>query len=154
VTTPRRTLLEYLRLARLYALLLAIFTVGRWLQGFFGVPYERGHHIFSLVILTALSCLYYGAFTRRWKGYGLMDAVVLAILLGLIGQTVILLSTLVSYGLGLQTYFNQPVALNSPVPMPLAQALSVRIGGLVGNSILAGILGALGWTMGGLLPEK
>jgi hypothetical protein len=154
MTTLRRTLQDDLRLSRLYLLILAIFTLGRWLQGLLGVPYERGHHVFSLVIMTAISCLYYGAFTRRWRGYGLMDAVVIGVLLGLMGQTVILLSTIVSYGFGLDTYFNNPVALNSPQPLAIAQALSVRIGGLVGNSILAGVLGALGWTIGGLLPEN
>src|SRR5262249_45096894 len=46
---------EYLRVARLYIIVLAIFTVGRLAVGFRGVPYERGHHLFSLVIMTLMA---------------------------------------------------------------------------------------------------
>ena len=74
---------QHLRLARLYFLLLGIFTVARWLQGVFDAPYEKGHHIFSIVTLTALSALYYGAFTRRWRKYSLGQALVMGALLGL-----------------------------------------------------------------------
>ena len=49
----RSRMAENLKLARLYLLLLAIFTVGRWLLGTFGVPYERSHYLFSIVIMTA-----------------------------------------------------------------------------------------------------
>ena len=38
--------------------------------------------------------------------------------------------------------------------MAFGQALPNRAGGLVGNSIFAGIAAALGWTIGGLLPER
>jgi hypothetical protein len=143
-----------LRLARLYVVLLALMTAGRWAQGLCGVPYEQGFYVFSIVIFTAVSCVYYGAFARRWLKYGLLDAVLLAGLLGLLSQAVILLSTLASYALGLHTYFNHPTALNSARELGLGEAMNVRFGGLVGNSVLAGILGALGWAMAGLLPEE
>ena len=42
-----------LKVAQLYLVLLGIVTLGRWLQGTFGVPYDRGHHVFSIVVLTA-----------------------------------------------------------------------------------------------------
>ena len=56
---------EYLRLARLYMVVLAIFTVGRLVTGFRGIPYERGHAIFSLVTMSFLACAFDGAFTRK-----------------------------------------------------------------------------------------
>lgn len=145
---------ERMRVARLYWLLLAIVTVGRWAQGVIGTPYERGHQVFSIVILTAISTIYYGAFTRRWRGYRLMQAVALTFMMGAVSQVVILLSTIASYAFGLETYFNHPRALNSTVPLAFGPAMIVRLGGLVGNSIFAGIGGALGWAMGALLPEK
>jgi hypothetical protein len=147
---------ETLRLGRPYFVLLAIVSLGRWLQGTFHVPYERGHHVFSIVTLTLFSALYYGAFTRRWRGYRLLQAVMLGFTLGLISQLVIFALTLVSYGLDLQTFFNHPRALNHEElsVVPLAIAIQSRAGGLVGNSIFAGIDGALGWAIGGLLPEK
>lgn len=145
---------EYLRLARLYFVALAIFTVGRWLMGVKAVPYEKGHHVFSIVILTALSCFYYAAFARRWRGYKLFPAVGLAMTLGLASQVVILLATALSYALGIDTYFTHPTALNVQEALPAGQAIARRAMGLVGNTISSGIIGGLGWALGGLLPEK
>ncbi len=145
---------ENLRLARLYLVLLAIFTVGRLAQGAAGVPYDRGHQVFSLVILTALSCLYYGAFCRRWRGIRVLKAMGLAAMFGLISQTVILLATVGSYALGVDTYFTHPTALQADAPLPFAAALVSRVQGLIGNTIMSGIVGALGWALGGLLPAE
>jgi hypothetical protein len=124
--------------------------------------------VFSIVTLTLLSCVYYGVFVRRWRGYRLMQAIVLAFLLGVTSQLVILLLTVLSYALSLDTYFNSPVALNvRPLlesdlvrqgsleqPVAFRDALVNRLGGVVGNSILSGIAGAIGWTIGGVLPER
>lgn len=148
---------ENLRLARPFLVLLAIVAAARFLQGVLGVPYAKGHHVFSIVTLTVFSCVYYGAFTRRWRGYRLIHAIGIALLLGVISQLTILLLTLVSYAFSLQTYFNHPVALNAQDlerPVAFAQALANRVGGLVGNSIFAGIAGAIGWTIGGSLPQR
>jgi hypothetical protein len=157
---------ESFKLARPYFVLLAIFAIARFLQGPLGVPYGKGHHVFSLVTLTAFSCIYYGVFVRRWRGYRLIQAILLAFALGVISQLMILALTLLSYGLSLETYFNHPVALNlRPLgqadmqagawqAVPLGTALANRLGGLIGNSIFAGILGAIGWTIGGVLPER
>jgi hypothetical protein len=159
---------EQLKLLRPYLALLGVVAVARFVQGPLGVPYGRGHHVFSIVTLTAFSCIYYGVFVRRWRGQRLMQAIVLAFVLGVTSQLVILLMTLLSYALSLETYFNHPIALNlreslapadllqatNPEPVALAKAVGNRLGGLIGNSIFAGILGAIGWTLGGLLPEK
>ena len=145
---------DMLRVARLFFVLLALVTTGRWLMGTFGVPYENGHHVFSIVILTAFSCIYYGAFTRRWLDYRLIQAVMLGVVMGLAAQILILLLTAASYGFGLETYFNHPTALNAPGALPFGAAMGVRLGGLVGNSIGAGIVACLGWALGGLLPKK
>lgn len=143
-----------LKLARLYFVLLAIVALGRWLQGVFDHPYEKGHHVFSIVILTHFSALYYGAFLRRWRGFSLPQAVVFAITIALVAQIVIFLLTAASYALGMQTYFNNPRALNSTEALPLLGALQNRLLGLVGNTLFTGISGALGWLFGGLLPNE
>jgi hypothetical protein len=145
---------DILRVARPYFVLLGVVTVGRWLQGVFGVPYDRGHQVFSIVILTTFSTIYYGAFLRRWRGYRLMQAIGLGFCLGFTSQIVILLATALSYALDMQTYFNNPRALNVEQSLGFGQAMLMRFGGLVGNSIFAGIGGALGWSLGALLPEK
>jgi hypothetical protein len=145
---------ESLRLARLYFVVLAIFTVGRWITGVRGVPYEQGRDWFSIVILTAISALYFPAFARRWRGYRLFPAVGLAMMLALVSQIVIASATVLSYALGVDTYFTHPTALQATAPLPFGEAMLVRLRGLVGNTISSGIIGGLGWALGGLLPEK
>jgi len=145
---------EHLRLARLFWLLLAIFTIGRLAMT--RLPYDRFHHVFSLVTLTAFATIFYGAFTRRWRDYRVLQAMMLGALLGFSAQVVIFVATLVSYTLGVDTYFTNPRALLGfsapPDPVPFAQAMGARAGGVVFNTIASGIMGSLGWVMGALLP--
>jgi hypothetical protein len=143
---------DLVREARLYFVLLAICTFGRWGMGIGGIPYERGHQVFSIVILTALSCIYYPAFLRRQRGHGVMRGMALGTLFGLASQSVILLSTVLSYALGLETYFNHPRALNVEQAIGFGAALGTRLLGLVANTLTSAVAGALGWALGGLLP--
>ena len=145
---------ENLKLARLYLLMLAIVAVGRWSLGFRNVPYAQGTDKLSIVMMTLFASIFYAAFTRRWLGYRLRQAVALAMLLGLLGKGVVFLSTVASYALGIETYFNHPTALNQELPVGFAQAMGIRVGGLVANTILNGIAGALGWAIGGVLPAS
>jgi hypothetical protein len=134
-------------------IVLAVFTVGRLATGFRGVPYERGHAIFSLVTMSFIACAFYGAFSRRWLGYSVTKAMGLGLTIGLIGQIVILTMTLLSYALHIDTYFVNPRALNAPGPLPFGEALVGRLGGLVVNSVMCAIAAAIGWVMGTTLPE-
>ena len=145
---------ENLRLARLYLVMLAIVTVGRWGLGFYEVPYEKGTDKLSIVMLTLFASLFYGAFIRRWRGYRILQVVGLTMTLALLGQVVILLSTAASYALGIDSYFSNPIALNQKAAVGFAQAMQIRAGGLVANTILNGIAGALGWVMGAALPPS
>jgi hypothetical protein len=145
---------QHLRLARLFFVLLALVAAGRWILGFKQVPYAGGTHIFSIVTLTIFGAVFYGAFVRRWMGYSILQAALLGAILGLAAQIVILLSTVVSYGLGLETYFTFPRALNVDTPIAFTEALTRRLGGLFFNTLTAGITGAIGWAFGGLLPER
>jgi hypothetical protein len=143
---------ENLRLARLYLVILAIVAGARWGMSIFGVPYERGTDKVSIVIVTLFSSLFYAAFCRRWRGDRILPAVGLAMTFGVISQLVVLLSTVVSYLLGIHTYFDHPTALNQAAAVPFGLALEIRVSGLVANTLTNGIAGALGWAMGGLLP--
>ena len=144
---------EYLRLARPYLVLLGVFAVGRWTMGLRGVPYANGHHVFSLVTMTALACIFYGAFTRRWLGYRILRSAGLGMTLGFCAQLAILVLTAVSYMLGMDTYFNHPTALNAEGPVAFGAAMGGRLGGLVANTLFAGISAAIGWFFGGVLPD-
>jgi hypothetical protein len=144
---------EYFRLARPFLVLLAIFALGRWVIGLRGVDYSKGHHVFSLVTLTLIGAGFYAAFARRWLAYPIMRSVGLGMTLGFCTQLVIFLLTALSYVLGMDTYFNHPTALNQPDRIPFGMAMAGRAGGLVVNMFLAGIAAALGWFLGGVLPE-
>ena len=147
---------EYARLARPYFVLLAIFAIGRWLMGTaFAVPYEKGTNVLSIVTLTLFASLFSAAFTRRWLGYRLVQAAGLAMFMALVSQVVVLLSTAASYLLGISSYFNEPMALNRQTDaIGFGAAMGFRAGGLVVNTILNGIIGALGWALGGLVPAR
>ena len=144
---------EYVRLARPFLVLLAIFAIGRWVMGVRGIDYTKGHHVFSLVTLTLIGAGFYAAFARRWLGYPIMRSVGLGMTLGFCAQLVILVLTAVSYLLGMDTYFNHPTALNQEGRIAFGVAMAGRTGGLVVNVFLAGIAAALGWFLGGVLPE-
>src|SRR6187401_3247015 len=144
---------EYLRIARPFLAVLAIHAIGGWIIGVRGLPYANGHHVFSIVTLTVLGSVFYGAFARRWLGYPIMRSVGLGMTLGLAAQIVIVLATALSYMLGMETYFNNPVALNTDVPLAFGTAIGRRLGGLVVNTVGAGIAAALGWFLGGALPD-
>jgi len=145
---------EYLRLARPFLVLLALFAVGRWSMGLGGVDYSKGHHVFSLVTLTVMGCIFYAAFARRWLGYPIMRAVGLGMTLGFCAQVVIFTLTAVSYILGMHTYFNHPTALNAEGPVSFGTAMGGRVGGLIANTLFAGIAAALGWVFGSALPDS
>ena len=143
---------DTLRVARLYLVLLAIFTIARFIQGATGVPYEKAHQVFSIVTLTFLASAFFAAFCRRWRGYGVKQAIVLGLLFGLFSQVVIFTATVLSYGLGASTYFNHPTALNQSAAVPIGQAIEVRLLALFFNPIANAIAALIGWALGGLLP--
>ena len=145
---------ENLRLARPFLLLLLVFAVGRWTIGVRGVEYARGHHIFSLVALTVMSCIFYAAFARKWLGFGIMRAFGIGLTLAFCAQAVIVIATGLSYALGIDTYFTHPTALNTEGPIPAGEAMVRRLGGLVVNTVFGGIAGALGWFLGAVLPDS
>ena len=144
---------EYLRFARLAILLLVLFLIGRLVVGAMGVPYERGTGIFSMVTLSWILSFVFAAFSRPLRGYSWKRAVMLGATIVLSAQILIFLTTVASYLVGAETYFNHPTALNVPEPISLVAALPIRLGGLVANTIIGSIWALLGWLGGKLLPK-
>ena len=147
---------EYARLARPFFVMLAIVTTGRWLLGTaFHVPYDKGTSAMSIVTLTLFASILSTVFLRRWLGWRLPTAAGFAMYMAVVSQVVILLSTAVSYALGIDSYFSNPMALNRQTELVgFGAAMGFRAGGLVVNTLLNGIAGALGWALGGLLPPR
>jgi len=143
---------DYLRVGRLYFVLLAVFTLARIAQSAMGVPYEKAHHVFSIVTLTVLASAFFAAFCRRWRGYTGPQAMGLGLFFGVAAQVVIFAATVLSYALGAETFFNHPRALNVPAAIPLNDALLVRARGLVIGPIISAVAAGIGWALGSLLP--
>lgn len=144
---------EYLRVARLYIVLLLLVAAGRWFVSF-RVPYDVGTDKMSIFITTFFASLFFAAFCRRWRGYGVIQAMILGAIFGLLSQLVIFGSTAASYALGLDTYFNHPKALNVPAAIPMGEALVRRSGGLVAGPIINAMVALIGWALGALLPAE
>ena len=146
---------ENWRLSRFYAILLLFVAIGRWVVGVRHIPYEVGTHMFSLVTFSLGASIFYGAFCRRWRRFRIHQAASLGLTLGLEAQILIVVATIASYALGIDSYFNNPTALNRDAtgPIGFAAAMGYRLFGLVANLILNALAGAVGWALGGLLPE-
>src|SRR5512143_1641249 len=98
--------MSIVRFVRLPWLLLLLWAIARFSLGLAGVPYApRGNAMFSIVGLTWISCLYYGALSRSVGGFGWRGTLLVGIAIGLFGQILIFLATLVSYLGDLHTYF-------------------------------------------------
>lgn len=147
---------RYFRNARFAIAFLLIFLVGRLAMGAFGVPYAEGTRVFTLVTFSLFASILYGGFSRRFWGFGWLQAMLMGATIGLSAQIIIFLTTIVSYLLGAHTYFNNPIALNQPetAAVSFGAAMGIRAGGLIGNVIFNAIAALIGWAFGKLIPEK
>jgi hypothetical protein len=146
-----------LRFVRLPLLLLLIFAVARFALGARGVPYApRGNAMFSIVGLTFISAVYFGALSRRVGGFGWGGTVLVGYTIGLWGQILIFTATWLSYAMGIETsYFRHWDALNVPegTIVPMAAAMTTRVGGLVVGPLIAIVPALIGRVLGGLAPD-
>jgi len=145
---------RHLKLMGFYFWLLGLFTLGRWGLSLGGAEYAKTTHVFSLVTLALIASAHHAAFARALEGYKIKDALVLGALIGLTSQIVVFASTLISYMLGITTFWNTPAALNQTADVPFAAAMMARTGGLVGNTLFNVIAAAIGYAMGGSLKSS
>ncbi|HSF19667.1 MAG TPA: hypothetical protein VLK65_29370 [Vicinamibacteria bacterium] len=145
---------EYFRFVRFAIIWLVVFLMGRLILGAFDVAYAQGTHVFSMVTFSWFGALFFGAFSRRARSYKWYQGMLVGGTIAFSAQVLIFLATVVSYLVGADTYFNHPTALNVFEPVPLVQAVGIRAFGLVVNTIIASIIGLIGWSMGNLIPES
>ena len=145
------------RYVRLPLLMLTIYAVARFLLGVNGVPYApRGNAMFSIVGLTFISCVYFGAMSRRIGGFGWGGTALVGVVLGLWGQVLIFLATWLSFAMGIETsYFRHWDALNVPegTVVSMGAALQARAAGLVIGSLIPVVPALIGRLLGALAPE-
>lgn len=146
---------ENLRLMRFYFWILGVFTIGRWGLSLGGADYTQTREVFSLVILSLIASAHHAAFARAFAGYRLGQAAGLGAMIGLVTQLVIFVSTALSYMLGLDTFFNTPLAIaRSTEPIAFGSAMAQRAVGLAINVVLNTIAALIGYAMGAALPRS
>jgi hypothetical protein len=150
-------LARVLRFVRLPLLLITIFAVARFLLGASGFPYSpRGNAMFSIVGVTFISSIYFGALSRRVGRMGWGGTVLVGLVLGLYAQILIFMATWISLAAGIETsYFLHWDALNLPetatVTMPVA--LRIRTGALFFGSITGIVPALIGRVLSALAPD-
>lgn len=144
---------ESFRFVRFLHVWIVVFFIGRLILGAAGVPYAQGTTFFSMVLLSDIGALLFGGFSRA-TGHGVRHALLAGASIALVAQSLILVMTFLSYVLGVDTYFNHPIALNVEEAIPLGQAMVARVVGLIVNTMTASILAAIGWAMGRMIPGR
>ena len=150
---------EKLQFVRLPIVLFALFFVGNLalgaLMGVNKASYDVSKRLFSMVILQVHVALLWGAVGRRYRGYGIGGSISVAVLAVAVSQILIFAGTAISYLAGVNTFFNFGEALNQPgVIVPFGTAMVARTVTFIVNCVMGGILGAIGWALGGLIPAS
>lgn len=141
---------QVLRFVRLPLVLILLFAILRFLLGpVFHQPYApRGNAMFSVVGLTLVSCVIFGALSHKVGSFGWGGTALTGFVLGLGSQILIFTATLLSVALHLtDSYYVHWDALNLPptAAFPtLGQALAIRAGGLLTAPIIAAVLACIG----------
>lgn len=145
---------DKLRFIALPIVLLLIAFVGRLIMGAMGVSYGVANRVFSMVILQMHLALLWGAFAKKYRGYGMGSTFMIGVLIGLVSQILVMGATIASYGLHTQTFFNYPEALESPVPVAFADAMVTRLRGMFFNTLFSGVAAVLGSLLSFLIPPR
>ena len=150
-------LLRVLRFVRLPLVLIAIWTIARFILGPAGVPYApRGNAMFSVVSVMLVSTLIYGAMSARVGNFNWVGTILIGVVIGLFAQILIFTATLVTYAANLDTYFTHWDALNVPegTSVPMAKAMASRAGGLLAGPIMGAIIALIGRAVFGKLAPR
>ena len=149
--------LRVLRFVRLPLVLLVIWTIARFSVGLAGVPYApRGNAMFSVVGVTVISALIYGAMSNRVGNFSWLGTILIGVVLGLFSQILIFTATLISYLANVNTYFTHWDALNIPegTTATMTQALTTRASGLLFGPIMITVMTLIGRAVFGALAPR
>ncbi|HEV2801245.1 MAG TPA: hypothetical protein VGW12_12150 [Pyrinomonadaceae bacterium] len=146
-----------LRFVRLPLVLIIIWTIARFSLGLAGIPYApRGNAMFSILGVTIICTLIYGAMSNRVGNFTWVGTILIGVVLGLFSQILIFLATLISYVADLDTYFRHWDALNVPegTTVPMATALMTRAGGFIAGPVIGTIMALIGRAVFGKLAPR
>ena len=146
-----------MRYLRLPFVMLTSWALGRFVIGFYAEFSPRTNATFSVVVMTLITSLYFGAMSKSvggfdWKGTALVGAAI-----GVWAQLLIIVFTVVSLAGGFQSYYVHWDALNVPEGTQITWGLAVgaRGPGLVVNAIIATLEACVGRLLfSGLVAAK
>src|SRR5256885_13683300 len=147
---------DKLQFVRLPILLVIIMFFGKVILGAARGPdkatYDLSNRLFSMVIFQVHVGLLWAAVGRRYRGYTIGGSIAAVVLITIVSQVLIFGGTALSYVAHVDTLFTFPEALNAAGPVPFGEALVRRTATFIGNCIMTVIVGAIGWSLAGLLP--
>ncbi len=149
--------LDVLRFVRLPLVMILIFAAARFYLGVAGVPYApRGNAMFSVVGVTIVSGVYFGALSKKVGNFSWFGTFLVGLTLGLFGQILIFSATFLSYSLNLPTYYVHWDSLNikEGETLSLAAAMTRRSVGLLTGSTIGGVMSLVGRAVFGFLVAK
>jgi hypothetical protein len=136
--------------------LILIWGVFRFMLGAYDYPYApRGNAMFSMVGLTLISCLYFGALSRSVGAFKWWETLVMGATMGVYVQVLILLATALSLQLGLEnSYFLHWDALNVPegTRLTASEVMTRRVPAVIAGAVLPAILALIGRLFACLVP--
>jgi hypothetical protein len=146
--------LNVLRFVRMPLVLLLIFAIARFALGATNaVPYApRGNAMFSIVGLTLISCVYYGAMSKKVGGFGWLATILMAVIIMEWAQVLIFIATFVSVKGGFtNSYFIHWDSLNikEGQVLTLSEIMMKRVGAFVVapiTAIVATVVGRLAFA--------
>jgi hypothetical protein len=140
--------LNVLRFVRLPLLMIAIFATGRFLLGFYNVPYApRGNATFSIVGLMFVSSAYFGAMSKKVADLNWLGTFLTGFVIAEFGEILIWIATLVSLLAQIKTsYFLHWDSLNlkEGAEVTMANAMIPRTVALVTAPIFSGVMACIG----------
>lgn len=149
--------LDILKFLRLPMALILIVAIIRLSLGPAGVEYGiRSNAASSVLMLNIISCIYFGALSKKVGKFSFLGTILIGITLGLYTQIIIFSATVLSYLANIEnSYFNNWDALNvaKGTVVPLGAAVKARMGGLIAGPIFSTILVSIGRLLGFLAPD-
>ena len=143
---------DKMRLIRLPILLVVIAFLGKLIGGFAGMPYEAGVQVFGMVPLALHLAIVWGALGRTIYGLKLGQAAMLGLLICVIAEVLIFGATFFSYAAGLDTHFNNPLAVARVTQeVPFGEAMLSRTIGILVGAVLGCIGASIGYALGGFV---
>lgn len=147
-----------LRFVRLPLVLILIWAVLRFLQQpVFHTPYApRGNAMFSVVGLTIISSIYFGALSRRVGGFNWGGTILCGVVIALWAQILVFGATMIDLAGHLNTYYTywDSLGVKDGTPLSMSQVIVIRAIGLVVNIIIGGIAALIGRAVFSALAPK